>query len=106
MYDERMFFVQRPMNEVPQENLSINFINKVGGFLGIGETKCEASIVFNKNHFYPGEVTLQQTIKTRSNNQFNSFFKEVNIVSMKVMAKLPAKASEKRQIEVEIPKKV
>jgi hypothetical protein len=51
-------------------------------------------------------VTLQQTIKTRSNNQFNSFFKEVNIVSMKVMAKLPAKASEKRQIEVEIPKKV
>ncbi len=58
MYDERMFFVQRPMNEVPQENLPINFTNKVGGFLGIGETKCEAKIVFNKNHFYPGDIVV------------------------------------------------
>lgn len=49
------------MNAVPDENLSIDFTNKVGGFMGLGMTKCEAKICVSQNHFYAGsqiDVTL------------------------------------------------
>jgi len=42
------------MSSAPDENLTINFVSKVGGFLGFGTSQCEAKIRFNQNHFFAG----------------------------------------------------
>ncbi len=54
----KVFKFERPLNEVPEENLSVNFQNKVGGFLGLGTTQCDAKIVFNQNHFFKDAVVV------------------------------------------------
>lgn len=42
------------MSSVPDENLTIDFVSKVGGFLGFGTSQCNAKIRFNQNHFFAG----------------------------------------------------
>jgi hypothetical protein len=44
------------MNDVPDTNLGINFVNNVGGLFGLGTTQCKAKAIFNQNHFYPGSL--------------------------------------------------
>jgi hypothetical protein len=42
------------MSSAPDENLTIDFMSKVGGFLGFGTSQCDAKIRFNQNHFFAG----------------------------------------------------
>lgn len=100
------------MSVVPDENLSVDFTNKVGGFMGIGTTQCNAQINFSQNHFYPGakvgvtldvdnskcasavdfiQLSLIQKVAQRPHNQYTAYYMETEICSSKVKAQIAAK---------------
>lgn len=57
LINEKRFWMQRPYEaSIPDQELSVDFSNKVGGLLGFGKTECTAKIIFNENQLYAGAL--------------------------------------------------
>lgn len=39
--------LEQPMNQVPDQNLTLVFKNKIGGFLGLGSSEYKAKAIFS-----------------------------------------------------------
>lgn len=50
--------VEKPMSEVPDQNLALEFRNKVGGVLGFGASEYQARAIFSQNTLYPGSELM------------------------------------------------
>ena len=58
--------IEKPMSEVPEQNLALQFSNRIGGLFGFGGSEYQAKAVFSQNCFYTGselivEVELNNT---------------------------------------------
>lgn len=127
LFASSVFKIERPMNVIPDENVSIDFTNKVGGFLGMGKTQCDAKISVNQNHFYPGskidvtldvdnskcasdidffQIQLIQKVAQRPNNKYNCFYRETDVCKNKVKAKMLSKQSGLRAIDLAVVDKL
>jgi hypothetical protein len=92
------------MNEVPEQNLALEFQNKVGGLLGFGASEYRARAVFSQSTLYPGseimvevemdntrckksvdfyQLSLIRTVKTKKTNEHAQFVKETIVTGRK-----------------------
>ena len=50
--------IEKPMSEVPDQNLALEFRNKVGGVLGFGGSEYQARAVFSQSSLFPGSELM------------------------------------------------
>jgi len=56
------FFVFKPQNIYPKCDIRATLESKVGGFLGMGTTKCVSEIFFDRNEYHLGDTAQVKII--------------------------------------------